>query len=526
MIRDLLLGAAAVIPGSAGRRARYVRTRAALDAGAPTRQVEGLVRELVSEAERELGAGLDEIAAEALTKALVLLLHPSRALGAAVPQLLEDPAAMLSVLDGGRVGEVLRRPAVASSAMCHEIAGDGGGRASSKSVPKPFVSSADCVEASVARPATVLVLSGGGLSFLDPVMDTWRAAGHEVRTLTVDELPQAERPTLRTVVGAAISTWRTGRPAPLPAVIASALEGVDHVHVEWGDQVAAWFSHLDRGARTLSVRIHKYEILTAYPQLLDAARVDSLCFVATHVREAAVDIAPRLAAAPRTAVTANALDLERFADPAPALDLPGDLPSRDHLLALVGWAGPAKDADFALDVLEQLRAQDAGTSWTLLLVGEEPAVTGADAPRARALLARIAAAGDAVRVLGRREDVPAVLVRSGWILSASVIEGTHEAVAEGAASACVPVVRDWPQVRAHGGARTVYPESWIVPDDPAAAARRILDHRGRRAAEGEAARAQIRQDRDPDALASAQERWIGPARPHPGGTARPEGGPA
>ncbi|MEE1649565.1 glycosyltransferase [Brachybacterium sp. J144] len=524
MIRDLLLGALAAIPGAVGRRARFVRTRAALEAGAPARQVEGLVRELVAEAERELGAGRDETAAEALTKALVLLLHPSRALGAAIPPLLEDSAAVLSVLDGGKVGEVLRRPGGVPAAGVDGLPGDG--PEGSSSSPEPSASAAGPTEASADRPATVLVLSGGGLSFLRPVMDSWRAAGHEVRTLTADELPAAERPTLRTVVGAAITTWRTGRPAPVPAVLASALEGVDHVHVEWGDQVAAWFSHLDRGARTLSVRIHKYEILTAYPQLLDAARVDSLCFVATHVREAAVAIAPRLAAAPRTAVTANALDLERFADPAPALDLPGDLPSRDRLLALVGWAGPAKDADFALDVLEQLRAQDAGTPWTLLLVGEEPAVTGADAPRARALLARIAAAGDAVRVLGRREDVPAVLARSGWILSASVIEGTHEAVAEGAASACVPVVRDWPQVRAHGGARTVYPESWIVPDDPAAAARRILDHRGRRAAEGEAARAQIRHDRDPDALASAQERWIGPARPHPGGTARPEGGPA
>jgi glycosyltransferase involved in cell wall biosynthesis len=67
-----------------------------------------------------------------------------------------------------------------------------------------------------------------------------------------------------------------------------------------------------------------------------------------------------------------------------------------------------------------------------------------------------------------------VLPRIGTILSASVRESFHQGVAEGAASGAVPVVRNWPLFAAYGGARAVFPESWVV-DDVDAAVRRILN---------------------------------------------------
>ena len=42
-----------------------------------------------------------------------------------------------------------------------------------------------------------------------------------------------------------------------------------------------------------------------------------------------------------------------------------------------------------------------------------------------------------------------------------------------AASAAVPVVRDWPVYAEIGGARRLFPEDWVAPD-VAAAAERVL----------------------------------------------------
>jgi hypothetical protein len=496
-MREVLVGALSLLPGSIGRRAAYIGTRARLDAGRSAPRTARLVHALLRDATSGLSDGDDAAAAEALTKALTLLFHPSRSAGDATPAMLRDPEGTLDVLGVGPVAEVL-------------------GRASRTAGIAPRVPVTD-------RAARILVISGGGLSFLEPVITSWRADGHEVGTLQITDLPADQRPSLRTAVQSAVASWRTGELGALPEFLVDALDGVDHLHVEWGDEVAAWLSHLDLGSRSLSVRIHKYEILTAYPQLLDASRVDTLCFVAPHVRDAALAISPRLALARRIDVTQNALDLERFADAEAVTDLAADLPGPEHVLGLVGWAGPAKDADWALDVLDALLDRDDGP-WRLLLVGPEPTLRGADAERAGRLLERISGYGERVQVLGRREDVPAVLPHLGWVISASLIEGTHEAVAEGAVAGRVPVVRDWPQVRAYGGAKTVYPASWLV-QEPQQAARRILESQEEREREGRDAEVWIRRDRDPQVLASLHRAWIGTPYDHQlrGDALRPEG---
>lgn len=502
-MRSSLLRALSLLPGSRGRRAAYVDARARLEAGQDVARVDHLVAALLAEAESCLQGGDDAAASEALTKALTLHFHPARRPAAQSPDLIEHPRRTLDLLGTGLIGEVL---------------------GSRGDLARPRTDGADRPD-SVPAPR-ILVLAGGGLTFLEPVIAAWRAAGSEVSTVRVADLPAAQRPTLRTVVGGAVSTWRTGSPAPVPEELATRLDGVDHVHVEWGDEVAAWISHLDLGDRTLSVRIHRYEILTPYPHLIAADRVDTLCFVAPHVRDTATEIAPHLTAARRIDVTPNALDLDRFAQTEPAGDLPTDLPGPDHVLAMVGWAGPVKDAQWALDVLDEVRGQDDGP-WTLLLVGPAPVPQGADAARAQQLLDRIAEAGDRVRVVGRRDDVPAVLRHAGWLISSSLTEGTHEAVAEGAAAGCVPVVRDWPQARRHGGAGTVYPSTWLV-DTPAEAAQRVMETSTRRDQEGAEARERIRADRDPADLAAAYTAWTrepydrklrGHATPPEGGTA-------
>lgn len=77
--------------------------------------------------------------------------------------------------------------------------------------------------------------------------------------------------------------------------------------------------------------------------------------------------------------------------------------------------------------------------------------------------------------LGPTDDVPGMLTDIGVILSSSVREGCHVGLMEGAASAAVPVVRDWPFYAGKpNGARTLYPEGWVV-ESAEEAARRILE---------------------------------------------------
>ena len=63
---------------------------------------------------------------------------------------------------------------------------------------------------------------------------------------------------------------------------------------------------------------------------------------------------------------------------------------------------------------------------------------------------------------GFTDDVPEALRHIGVILSSSRREGTHEGLIQGVASGAFPVVRDWPYVARWGGARTLFPDEWVV----------------------------------------------------------------
>jgi glycosyltransferase involved in cell wall biosynthesis len=75
------------------------------------------------------------------------------------------------------------------------------------------------------------------------------------------------------------------------------------------------------------------------------------------------------------------------------------------------------------------------------------------------------------------DDLPEVLRDAGFVINASLRESFGVGLCEGAASAAVPVVRNWPVFAAYGGARAVFPADWVVADVDEAV-RRILEHSG------------------------------------------------
>ena len=254
---------------------------------------------------------------------------------------------------------------------------------------------------------------------------------------------------------------RLSPPAPSAwsAALDEALGDSDTVWVEWGQRAAVAASLLpDRTRRTI-VRLHSFESWTVFPHLVDWSAVDDLVFVGPHIRDLLV---PRLRGfdptTTRTHVVPVSLDPARWRRPKQA--------GAERTLAVVGWAAPAKDAVWALDLLARLRAHDS--SYRLLLVGHEPASDGPAGVRQYrdAVQERLARpdVADAVERIPFTPDVPALLERVGVVLSSSVRESLHMAVVEGAASGAVPVVRDWPMLAAYDGPRRLFPPDWVVTD--------------------------------------------------------------
>lgn len=276
------------------------------------------------------------------------------------------------------------------------------------------------------------------------------------------------------------SVWDHKGPAPDQVTyraVRDAVRAHDVVVCDWADRATVWATHACPPRVRVVVRLHGLDVLDPWLHLIRWDRV------------AEVVVSPALAPLVRDLMAGlGAGDVPVRA--VPVLTPLGTMvkdkrPGAGRTLGLVGWGRAVKDPAWALDLLDRL------PGFRLLLIG--PPFPDEVYPPARnyvrELHQRIATLGDRVEVLGRTDDVAGALQDVGFILSSSLREGFHLGLAEGAASGAVPVVRDWPLLAGRGGARSVYPDSWVV-DDLDAAAARVLDHQDPDAWEQERAGAQ------------------------------------
>lgn len=420
----------AALPTAAGDRARFIRARSALDAGIRPPRLEALASRLLERADGAHAEGDGASAVEWADKALQLLFHSTVHYGTAPAPMGDRDLGLLRPLRESEVGRLLT------------VTPD---------PPRP------------ERPGgeKVLVLAASSWTFIDRVTrELEDRSEFTFRRRDLSGLPAGERPSRRGVLEARYAWSAHGERSDVPTQLREDIEWADVIWMEWASYPAAWLTLLAGVDKRIVVRLHRYEAYTQFPQLIDMDQVDHLVFIAGHVRDLVEASAPRAARAHGVSVVPNINDLEAYG-------LQKSEESARTVLQ-VGWANPVKDVDFALDLLELLRAHDP--SWRLLLAGH--GLEGDDDRTVR-LRARIDAQGSGIEELGYRTDMPQVMQRAGFILSASLSEGSHEAVTEGAAAGCVPVVRDWPDVRAWGGPATVFPREWIVAD-PVEAARRMI----------------------------------------------------
>ena len=229
----------------------------------------------------------------------------------------------------------------------------------------------------------------------------------------------------------------------------------DVVICEWCGPNAVWYSrHKRRGSRLL-IRLHRFELTSAYPDRVKIGAVNQVICVSRHYARACRERTGWPEA--KVVTVPNGLDIAQ-------LDRPKLDGARFHL-GLVGIVPSRKRLDLALDVLEELRREDdryllfikSGMPWEHWWVWQNPAEREHYATALRRVQ-RAPLLRGAVVFDDAGPDVAAWLRRVGFMLSTSDDESFHVAPVEGMASRAVPVVRHWP------GAETIYDRRWIHRD--------------------------------------------------------------
>lgn len=345
----------------------------------------------------------------------------------------------------------------------------------------------------------VTMLPGPYGTFQAPVEEALRqvAAAH-VHAVPRQELPAHLRGmgVTRGVVGQRMTVAGGGTVRGY-ARLAREIEDADVVVIDWADKAAVLATLLAPEGTRIVLRVHGVDVLRPWIHLLDWSRIEALVCVSAPLLQAVQDVVGERARAVPASVVPNLVDLERFARVA-------DRERDPRTLCLVGWAQRVKDPVWALEVLSRLR--EDGQDWRLLLVGadlsDDASASGAEHAERFRRRAMADDVRDHVEYTGYVHDLPPVLARAGVVLSTSLRESWPVGFAEGVAAGALPVARQWPMTAARGGARAVWPDTWVV-DDVDGAVARIRAHQDpvTRTEEAARARAELGRLADPRSVA-------------------------
>ncbi|MEE1617840.1 hypothetical protein [Brachybacterium sp. J153] len=236
---------------------------------------------------------------------------------------------------------------------------------------------------------------------------------------------------------------------------------------EWGRPNNVWIQQRASRDKRLIVRVHRYEVTTDFPRAIDMDRFDAGVVIVPWVGRALAQWfdwpAEKLVYIP------NYVNTRHFRRP--------KLPGSEFTLGIVGITPDLKRLDLALDLLAALRGEDL--RYTLRVRGQLPpshlhwSTNPAISEQWGTVLFRLRTdplLRNAVFFDEPGRDMAAWLEGIGVMLSTSDLEGSHVALAEGAASGALPIVRPWP------GARTLWPAD-VVHETLGEAVERILASR-------------------------------------------------
>lgn len=229
------------------------------------------------------------------------------------------------------------------------------------------------------------------------------------------------------------------------------LQWADIIFCEWCLGNARWYAQRKRPGQRLVVRLHHQEMKLPYRFELEWPNVDAILFINHQHYETFVCEQPQQRE--KAVVIFNAIDCS-------TLDQP-KLPGAEFSLGFVGLNPMRKRPDMAVEILSRLRAVDP--RYTLSFKTAMPWEYSWlwNRPEEREFYIRFfeniesGPHRNAVVFDPHGNNMADWYSKIGFILSTSDHEGSHQAVAEGMAAGCIPIIRNW------DGATPLYPSRFV-----------------------------------------------------------------
>lgn len=232
----------------------------------------------------------------------------------------------------------------------------------------------------------------------------------------------------------------------------SKLADSDVVISEWALGNSVWYTNKKLLNQKHMVRLHLQEESTEFPENLNPEHIEFFNYINHQVQRN---------------VNEKFFDNRNVGEFFPnyihfdAFSLPKSTESQ-FALGFIGIVPQRKRFDLALDLLEKLRAVDI--RYTLRVKGKLPEDFPWMKKRTEELayyeaqykrIAESKLLKGAVIFDGHGNDMDTWFTKVGFIVSTSDFEGSHQAVAEGMASGCIPLILPWE------GADELYPEEYV-----------------------------------------------------------------
>lgn len=262
-----------------------------------------------------------------------------------------------------------------------------------------------------------------------------RVFGYDMKFMRELARVLGERPDFDLVV----DEWRSSG-AKNDGITENLARSAQTLVAEWARPNAIWLSQVKRPDQHLVVRLHRFEIDSAYPRKIDIDAVDAVVYIAPHmgrrIRDELGWPAEKLVYIPNYADLAS-LDRPKY-------------PDARFTLGMVGIVPSLKRFDLALDLLAAIRREDP--RFSLLVRSQmgwahppswESAEERREVQRALARVEKEPLLRGAVVFDAFGRDMGAWFRKVGHILSLSDVEGSHAALCEGMGSGAVPVIRGW-----------------------------------------------------------------------------------
>ena len=236
------------------------------------------------------------------------------------------------------------------------------------------------------------------------------------------------------------------------------IAAADIIFAEWCHSNAVIVSKKARPGQKVLVRLHRYEMTTPWVKGVVWKNVDDFIFIAPHVRDQTVELLnfksrpPTMK--PRFHVIYNTFNVSDFRRGAAKNS------EAQWTLGLAGYIPKLKGINLAIDILQMLDKRQPNR-WNLRIIGSSwrSSKSVMKKPQERSyyeeMERHITDVGLSKRIHfdGFVDDVANWHKRIGFILSTSVMEGSHQAIAQGMAAGSVPIVRNWT------GAEKMYPSA-------------------------------------------------------------------